>query len=353
MSNETTTDVKYSEDSHKREFGRSIDGPSETKEVFVSNMPYNVSEAGITTALKRIFSKAKGFVGVKKITIQRGLAMIEFESHAEAEAAVQMTQDVKIGPRTLSVKLNDPFGAKARRIERESGITDQRSLALGHDTHPNPDCWFCLANPGADTQLIFAVDPAAEIYMSLSKGCITPLHSFICPVTHFGCFAQASDKVRDLCCEYSERFCDKLATENMGTIIFERWIPMNATAANHMQVHLVPIEKERNQAIDWRNIIRDQGKKIGIDFIPINGQADVTRKMEGILNRVSYLFISFPAGDHREFLLGIGKMSFTFPREILCTGLGCPERMEWRSCESDPETEASTVDRLKSLFNPS
>ena len=340
-------------DSMKRPAGIISEGPSETREVFVSNMPYNVSEAGITTALKRIFSKAPGFVCVKKVTTQRGLAMIEFGSHAEAEAAVQMNQDVKIGPRTLSVKLNDPLGAKSRRIDRESVITDQRSKSLGHDTHPNPDCWFCLANPGADTQLIFAVDPTAEIYMSLSKGCITPLHSFICPVTHFGCFAQASDKVRELCIEYSDQFSQKLATEGMETIIFERWIPMNATAANHMQIHLVPIDKDKNDAIDWRNIIRDQGKKVGIDFIRINSQDEVTRKMEGILNRVSYMFISFQVGDQREFWLGIGKMSFTFPREILCSGLGCPERIDWRACESDFETETSTVNRLKAMFNPS
>ena len=329
-------------------------GPySESRDIFVNNIPYNVTEAGLMTALKRMFGKFDGFKGVKKVNTQRGFAILEFRSSESAEEAVTKNQNAKLGPRTLNVKLSDPMGAKARRIERENESHQQRSEHLGHETDPNPDCWFCLANPSADKDLIYTLDPSAEIYMSLSKGPISDLHSFVCPVTHFGCFAQASETVKNLCLEYSHSFTSKMEAEGMETIIFERWIPLNSTAANHMQIHLVPVHKDKSREIDWAALLREKGTSAGIEFVEVRDHNEVSQKLAGVLNRVSYLFLSVPYGTERKCWLGIGKMSFTFPREIVCGALGCPERIDWRSCEASVEETEKNVGKLRSLFHPS
>jgi hypothetical protein len=330
--------------------GSDIEG---IRELFISNIPYNVTEAGVVTALKRIFAKQKGFVGIKKVTPERGFATVEFETPADAEAAVASKGEVKLGPRTLNIKLNDPHGAKVKRMEREARANEQRSETLGHDTDPNPECWFCLANPSGDKNLIFAVDSSAEAYVSLSRGAITPLHSFVCPVTHFGCFAQASDQVRNVCVEYCSKMSDAMESIDMDTIVYERWIPMNANAANHMQVHLVPIEKSKNSKIDWSRILKDKGRQSGVEFIRVKDHFEVAEKMKGILNRVSYLFISFMVDGKLENWLGLGKLGFTFPREVICSGLECPDRVDWKTCVADSETENTQVERLRSLFYPS
>jgi RNA recognition motif-containing protein len=326
---------------------------SEPRDIFVNNIPFNVTEAGLITALKRMFGKLDGFKGVKKVNTQRGFAILEFSSGESAEDAVTKNQNAKLGPRTLNVKLSDPMGAKVRRIERENESNQQRSDVLGHETDPNPDCWFCLANPSVDKDLIYTLDPSAEIYMSLSKGPISDLHSFVCPVTHFGCFAQASETVKNLCLEYSESFTSKMDAEGMDTIIFERWIPLNSTAANHMQVHLVPVLKEKNREIDWTALLKEKGISAGIDFVQVRDHSEVAQKLAGVLNRVSYLFLSVSDGAERKCWLGIGKMSFTFPREIVCSALGCPERIDWRSCEASVAETEKNVGKLRSLFHPS
>ena len=323
------------------------------RELFISNIPYNVSQAGVTSALKRIFAKQAGFIGVKKVTTDRGFATVEFETPVDAEAALDGIKEVKLGPRTLNIKLNDPHGSKMRRIERESRINEQRCDSLGHDTAPNPECWFCLANPDGDKHLIYGVDPSAEVYLSLSKGPITPLHSFVCPVTHYGCFVQASDAVKNTCVDLCSQMSNAVAGASMETVIYERWIPMNSSAANHMQIHIVPIDKSTNDSINWAQVLKDKSRDTGVEFIRVKDHFEVSAKLTGILNRVSYLYFSFSVGDKRENWLGIGKLGFTFPREVVCAGLGCPDRVDWKACLSTVDTETSDVERLRSLYYPS
>jgi RNA recognition motif-containing protein len=331
---------------------RDTQNMNEISEVFISNIPFNVSEAGLISALKRIFSKSPGFVQTKKVTTDRGFAIVEFESAEAAKDAIDQNRNTKLGPRTLNMKLNDPGGAKARRMEREVLEKDQKGEE-DRDTDPNPDCWFCLANPNAERSLIFGVDPSAEVYLSSSKGPITPMHSFVCPVTHYGCYAQADEKVRRLCDEYGKKMTEEMQKLEMETIIFERWIPLHSKAANHMQVHFIPFDKSKFADIEWSHILKDQGRKMGVDFIRVRDHEEVCEKMRGILNKVSYLFMSFPCDGERENWLGVGKLSFTFPREVICSGLKCPERTEWKSCEVTPDEASKIVETLRNLFYPS
>ena len=337
----------------KRQRTLSSDSTAEfngSKDVFVSNIPYDVSPAGLDAALTRMFSKSAGFVRIKKMMIPRGFAILEFQSHPEAMAAVDGNQDSKLGPRRLHVRISDPAGARKQR--ETGGRPDERNTQFEVDTSPNPDCWFCLANPSIDHDAIFAIDENAAVYAALAKGCITRDHSLVCPVTHYGCFAQANEDARRACTGYIDRFEKCMQSMDRDVIVYERWIPMNATAANHMQVHLIPIAKEQSATIDWTSIVKTKGREAGIELMRVRDQAEVVKRMEGILNRVSYLYISFPSKDagERESWLGIGRMTFPFPREIICAGLGCPERSEWKNCTQPPEDEKQQTSELKELF---
>ena len=324
------------------------DDHGEPKEVFISNIPFNVSEAGLTTALKRIFSKCNGFVGIKRLNVSKGFATVEFETNPDAVSAVDSNQEIKLGPRKLFVKVSDPSGAKSRRMDRESSIQGQRNTQFEQDTSPNPDCWFCLANPNFEKHTIYGVDDSAEVYVNLAKGGIRKYHSLICPVTHYGCFAQASETVREICVEYTERVLSMLNELEEDGVVFERWVPMSAYAANHMQIHVVPVQKE--STVDWRQIMSHKGKASGIEFVRISRHEDVVEKMSGILSRVSYLYLSYPGKEEREHWLGIGKMNFAFPREIICEGLACPEKVDWKACQQPRDIEEEQVEFLKMKF---
>jgi hypothetical protein len=128
---------------------------------------------------------------------------------------------------------------------------------------------------------------------------------------------------------------------------------MNANAANHMQIHMVPIDKEVYAKADWAKLLKQKGKEAGVDFVRIKSHEDVPDKCAGILNKVSYLFMSFPSSDGQECYLGMGRLGFTFPREIICSGLEKPERVDWKSCVGDSESQAETIERLRGLFCPS
>ena len=336
------------EEQPKRSRESSVDD-KELKDVFVSNIPYDVSQAGLEGALKRMFGKFEGYLGVKRMMLQRGFAIVEFDSADHAQAAVDEAQELKLGPRKLFVKVNDPEGAKKQRLEREAQQDSQRNRGFQVDTSPNPDCWFCLANPKFENHVVFAVDDQASVYAALAKGGITKYHCLLAPVTHYGCYAAASEEVRTTCDDFVGKVCKAMSSMNKDVVYYERWIPMNATAANHMQIHIVPVE--RDMEADWSSIVKTKGKEAEIEFIRIDSHTDVVEKMKGILSRVSYLFISFPGKDgNRESWLGIGRMSFPFPREIICAGLDCPDRADWKACTQSVELETEQAAELKDHF---
>lgn len=328
------SDLSPRNDAKRQKVSESSDG---IREVFIANIPYDVSEVGLTGALKRMFGKYPSFMGIRKLIMNRGFAFVEYSDPTDAAKAVEENQDKKMGPRTLRVQLSRPPG-------RRTSPTDQQESTM-QCTLPDADCWFCLANPNFDKHLVFAVDETTSVYASLAKGQITPGHSVVCPVTHFGCYAQADDKTRAACDEMVKKLTHVFEKRGQNVIVYERWIPMNTHSANHMQIHVVPIPGESK--VVWAKLLKGLGKDIDIDFVEITDQNEVVEKMKGILNRVSYLYMRLADLGETQHL-GLGKMAFTFPREIICTGLQTPERIDWKACESNPEDEAKAVDELKS-----
>ena len=320
------------------------------RDVFVNNIPYNISQAGSEAALKRIFSKYPGFIGVKKVLLQKGIGFVTFDSDINAENAAKSNQNQSLGPRKLFVQVSDPSGGRSRRDTRGN---ERRNDGNEADSSPNPDCWFCLANPTMETQGIFSMDETASIYLSLAKGPIEKFHSFLCPVTHFGCFASASAEVRQVCSANVENFRKVLAQEEFDLVYYERWIPLNASSANHMQIHLIPVRSAIANVAEWVSIMKSKAKESDIEFVAVTNHEEVVEKMQGLLGRVSYLFISFPGkdGTSPECWLGIGKMTFQFPREIICTALNRVERIDWKSCQQDEVSKMEDISFLKGKFN--
>lgn len=306
------------------------------REVFIANIPYDVSEVGLTGALKRMFGKYPSFMGIRKLIMNRGFAFVEYSDPSDAAKAVEENQDKKMGPRTLRVQLSRPPGRRTAAADQQEASTQC--------TLPDADCWFCLANPNFDKHLVFAVDETASVYASLAKGQLTPGHSVVCPVTHFGCYAQADDKTRTACDEMVTKLTHVFEKRGQDVLVYERWIPMNTHSANHMQVHVVPIPKESK--VDWNSFLKERGKDIDIEFGQVENHIEVVEKMKGILNRVSYLYVRLPHEQTHQFL-GLGKMAFTFPREIVCAGLDTPEKIDWKACAADSDDEAKSVDALK------
>ena len=307
----------------------------EVKQIFVSNIPYDVSQVGLEGALKRMFGKYPSFKGIKKLIMNRGFAFIEFGDSADASRAVDENQDKKMGPRTLRVQLSRPPG-------RRTTAGDQPEQPV-QCTLPDADCWFCLANPNFEKRMVYAVDETASVYASLAKGQLTPGHSVVCPVTHFGCYAQADEKTRTACDEMVSKLTRLFEERGNKVLVYERWIPMNTHSANHMQVHVVPVSGDVD--VDWVKVLKDKGKEIDINFAVVGSHLDVVEKMKGILNRVSYLYVRIP-GDRDQYL-GLGKMPFTFPREIVCAALATPEKIDWKACVADPEDEEKALLDLK------
>lgn len=323
-------DGRYDDNKRRRTYDNAYsDEPS--REIFISNIPYNVSQAGIESALKRMFGKLAGFDCIRKVLLHRGFAFLAFKTHEEAVAAVNSTQNQQMGPRKLNVQISNPNGSRGGRTE----VTNQE---IGSNTAPDPDCWFCLANPSFERHLIVSVEDTASVYTSLAKGQITDGHILVCPVTHFGCYAQADENVRRKCDNTVSEMKDFYNSRSQDTVIYERWIPLSATAANHMQIHLIPVS--RDICVDWKAILKDKGKQSGVEFQKVDSHEEVVEKMKGILNKVSYIFFSFPGlNGETENYLGMGRLSFTFPREVVCSGLDKLDRIDWKRCELETSVE--------------
>ena len=294
----------------------------DVKEIFVSNIPYDVSEVGLEGYLKSQFGKLSGFAGIKKLMASRGFAILRFRTGEDAVHAVDRSQEIRLGPRKLYVKLSHSEGkgkGKGKGTENQSDSYE--------------DCWFCVSNPNFDSHLLYGM-MGEDFFISVAKGSLTKGHSVICPVTHYGCFVELPEKLKEHACEFIRK---ALAFFGSNLVYYERWIPMGS--ANHMQIHCVPLEEQ----VDWIDIVKAKGRSVGVEFMVIQNYYQVAEKMNGLCNRVSYLYISVPSGSKRVHLLGMGKLDLTFPREIICQGIYQPDRIDWRKCVSEKDSEEASA----------
>jgi RNA recognition motif-containing protein len=297
-----------------------MDKETSSATIFISNLPFQATDAGIQTALRRIFSQFDDKIQKITTNVTKGIAWIKFTNSQAAEAACAIPTP-ELNKRKLRV------------------VPDNRNQPEKVSTLPMEDCWFCLANPKFDfSQVIWASE---ENYVISSKGPITKNHLVISSVQHVPCLAKMesidSNKVLDLL----DSIKTKVLSENSSSsvIIYERWIKFPKDEANHMQIHFIPCELSQTQI----DAALEKVKNL-LAWGEVDDFDQVKKKTQD--GKSNYVWMKFP---HKFILFTDCKIPTNLPRDIICDVLECPNKKDWRNCQSDDDQLLNHQKHIQSL----
>jgi len=310
----------------------------ESDSVFINGLPSNVDEPSLRKVMNR-FGTIQFMKVMKNSEGQAsGNAIVRFARVEEAKEAVKGCTDLVVGRRKIWVRFD-----RNKRDKDPDGQPVAKKPKI--DLAPHAGCWFCFANPNVEKHLI--VSASAHAYVALAKGGIDRLHCMVLPTKHLPCFAQAPDDVQAAIHENVAKVSALFREADMDYALFERWIPMRNTQANHMQLHVVPVPQSRSSAA--RETLEESVKKAGLTLKRI----ERISHLEEAVGDANYWYFAVP-GDNsargrtlEHYVVLGGRLPLNMGREIVCDLLGCSEKVDWRECQLTEEQETKAANVLR------
>ncbi|CAJ1405456.1 unnamed protein product [Effrenium voratum] len=103
--------------------------------------------------------------------------------------------------------------------------------------------WFCLVNPKVEKHMI--VTASTDVYIATARGPVNSYHVQVLPVKHAPCFAACPPDLQKALQVQMAALRKMFLDAGQECLIWERWIPMGLSAANHMQIQVLPIDQAR------------------------------------------------------------------------------------------------------------
>ncbi|KNB43884.1 hypothetical protein JH06_2165 [Blastocystis sp. subtype 4] len=199
------------------------------------------------------------------------------------------------------------------------------------DLQRNNTCWFCLAAPNVEKQLIVSVSEGA--YLAVPKGQLCPNHLLVIPVVH----RQSSLQLPPEALEDVERFKRALAV-----LLWER----NLTTRNpvHCHIQILPFDASKDAAATQR----------GFRFsdIPEN------QSLREFAGEDDYLYAEvYGVGEDQPKRIGYvvreRRPNMQFFHQAVGSLLEAENVGEdWKSLQKSPEEEAKVTEKVRELFKP-
>lgn len=326
-------------------------------QVFVSRLPENIDEKRLAAAFKTVGK-------IERIHLAReesapgkpckGYGWVTFSSPEEAQAACDLNDMLECGKnkRKIAICL-----AKARD-KAGGGPNKKREIKIV--IQPHTDCWFCLINPKVEKHMIVTVTP--QVYVATARGPILPTHMMILPVKHAPCYAACPPELQASIQAHIAAIRKMCQEGGQEILVWERWIPMGVSAANHMQIQIVPISV--NSAGSAREALMESMER----WLPkaklkrIQKHTEVTQAVNDD-TATPYVFFEIPGDNTAKGRLveryvyasvdGQGpRIPIDFGRKVACHLLGCEDKVDWRGCAEDHDTEAGLALTLREQFKP-
>ncbi|KAH7107608.1 CwfJ C-terminus 1-domain-containing protein-like protein [Auriculariales sp. MPI-PUGE-AT-0066] len=241
--------------------------------------------------------------------------------------------------------------ANQGRTERDQRPRGQR----GPPKEIAPDeCWFCLSNPRVTKHLITAI--GSECYVTLPKGQIpdttsnaSPVpgggHVLIVPIAHYPTISSAPQDVALPIITEMERYKSALrsfyAAYGCVPVIFE--VSRLTGKGGHIHLQVVPVPKDVGPKVE--DFFRSEGERSGVNF-----EENAVEALEEARNsQENYFRVDLPDG---KFMLHRLRQAFNlqFPRAVIATLLGRPERVDWRACAQTDDQERADAQAFKKAF---
>lgn len=329
--------------------------PIEPDTVFLGRLPANIEEKRIQAALKHVGK-------IERVHLAReagegspckGFGWVTFSTPEEAEAACDLDGMLDCGGRMITISISRPKNRDGgpRKKKREIQIV----------VEPHADCWFCLVNPKVEKHMI--VTATTEVYIATARGPVNPYHVQILPVKHAPCFAACPPELQQALQVQLAALRKMFEDAGQECLVWERWIPMGSSSANHMQVQVLPIDKTRAGS-DARAALEAAAKQhlSGAKFKKLSAHTEVADNLNDDPT-TPYIYFEIPGdltarGRQIERFLyaavpGAGpRIPIDFGRQVACQLLGCDDKVDWRQCQDSKEGEKKLAVTLRELFKP-
>lgn len=279
----------------------------------------------------------------------KGFGWVTFSSPEEAQAACDLSEMLECGGRKIGICLSRRSGQGAKRREAQIVI------------EPHADCWFCLVNPKAEKHMI--VDATTEVYVATAKGPVHRTHVLVLPVKHAPCFAACPPELQRAIQAHIVAIRRMCQHSGQDCIVWERWIPMASSGANHMQVQVLPISRER--AGEARDVLMDMARRHLPDrgLKRIGGHEEVAEHLNDDAS-TPYIYFEVPGDStakgrevERYVYAGVGggpRIPVNLGRMYACRLLDCEDKLDWRQCQDDrgAEKELAKAFRFERALSP-
>mmetsp|Transcript_6173 Transcript_6173/g.14337 ORF Transcript_6173/g.14337 Transcript_6173/m.14337 type:complete len:675 (+) Transcript_6173:55-2079(+) len=310
-------------------------------QVFLGKLPRNITEERLAKAFRACGK-------IERIHLAReekeegkpckGFGWITFSSPEEAEAACDLSEMLEVNGKKIVVSI-----ARAK-AGKEGGPGKKRKIEI--KVEPHSDCWFCLVNPKVEKHMI--VTASTEVYVATTRGPITPSHVMVLPVKHAPCFPACPAELKAAIQSHMEAIRKMCQAAGQECIIWERWIPMGLSAANHMQIQVLPIDQ--TSAHRAREVLQTTVREV----LP-KGKLRRIQAFSDVADAINdntetpYIYFEIP-GDNSAKGRGVeryvypqveeaSKIPLNFGRQVACNLLGLEDKVDWRACSDDRETE--------------
>mmetsp|Transcript_112665 Transcript_112665/g.318305 ORF Transcript_112665/g.318305 Transcript_112665/m.318305 type:complete len:659 (-) Transcript_112665:313-2289(-) len=322
-------------------------------EVFLSRLPANMNERHLEKALKTYgtiesvrLARDEGAEGKPC----KGFGWVTFSTPEEAQAACALNGMLECNGRAVGICISK------RQPGREGGAP-KKKREVQIVIEPHSECWFCLVNPKVEKHMIIAA--TTDVYIACARGPVNPMHVLVLPVKHAPCFAACPRELQEALSIQIGAIRKMCHEADQDCLVWERWIPMGISAANHMQIQVLPVDRKR--AGDARSVLEVIAKKRldGAKFRRITAHREVVEHAKDD-SGTPYIYFEIPGdntakGRQIERFVYAGspggpRLPMNIGREVACELLGCEGKLDWKQCQEDKSVEKRLAESFRAKF---
>jgi len=242
---------------------------------------------------------------------------------------------------------------------RAGGPPGKRKREVQIVIEPHAECWFCLVNPKVEKHMIVAA--TTEVYVATAKGPVAPPHVLVLPVKHAPCYAACPPELQEALSSHVAALRKMCRETKQDCIVWERWIPFSLSGNNHMQIQVLPFEQARAEKA--REALEETVKRhlAGAKLRRVDSHAQVVDHL-GDDSSTPYIYFEIP-GDNtargrqvERYVYAQQKDGPRIPmsigRQVACHLLNCEDKVDWRACADEKDTEKKYSMAVRDLFKP-
>jgi len=204
---------------------------------------------------------------------------------------------------------------------------------------PSGSCWFCLSSAEVEKHLVVSI--GNHSYLALAKGGLTPDHVMVLPIACYPSSLEIPEEVADEISRFKSALKKCFKKElNSQAVFFER-----NYRQKHLQLQVCPIPRDSPFGITLEDCCQEQ--ELELTEVPEHSSLQQMAPVG-----TPYFYAEW---KNNKYFHRVRKgFPMQFGREVLAHKdlLNAEDRVDWRECKVDKETETAMTQKFRQLFKP-